>query len=385
MPTLSVIIPAYNERANLTELFDRLAAVLSEIDYEILVVDDDSPDGTASLARSIAQQNARVRTLQRVGRTGLSSAVVEGMLATSSPYIAVMDADMQHDEAILPEMLNTLKRDNLDLVIGSRNISGGSMGEFASHRVALSQLGRRLSRAVCRAELSDPMSGYFMVTRAYLQEVVHSLSCIGFKILVDLVASSRRPVRFAEVAYTFRNRHHGESKLDVVVGLEFLELLLDKMIRGWIPVSYLIFSMVGALGLVLNVVIVYVFLRLGSASFEVSQAAAALVVIALNFFINNRLTFRSTRLRGVRMWHGLLLFYLACSVGLVFNLAAAHGFRSFGLAWYFASFAGTVVGSVWNYLMTSLFVWRIRRRRQARLQVTREAAYQAAPIATFDR
>ena len=373
MPELSIIIPTYNERGNLAALLDSLVAALPGVDYEVVIVDDDSPDGTSALARSLAQHNRRVRALQRVGRRGLSSATVEGMLATSSPYIAVMDGDLQHDERILPQMLAKLKDENLDVVIGSRHTDGGSVGEFAARRVALSDLGRRLSQAICRAKISDPMSGYFLLTRDYFHEVVHSLSCIGFKILLDLIASSSRPVRIGEVGYTFRNRLHGESKLDIIVGLEYLQFLVDKTMGGWLPVSYLIFSMVGAVGLVVNWILVYVLLRSFPLSFDYSQALASFLVIGLNFALNNKLTFRAARLRGMRWLQGLGLFYLASSVGLAFNLAAAHGFRDFGVPWYAASLTGVAIGSIWNYWVTSLFIWKIGRRRAGHLR----AAYDA--------
>jgi dolichol-phosphate mannosyltransferase len=364
VPELSIIIPTFNERENLVSLLDRLSATLSEVDYEVVIVDDDSPDGTAALARSLAQQNRKVRTIQRIKRKGLSSATVEGMLSTSSPYIAVMDGDMQHDERVLPQMLEKLKAQNLDVVIGSRNTSGGSMGEFGAGRVALSEMGRRLSQAICRAKVSDPMSGYFVLTRSYLHEVVHSLSCIGFKILLDLIASSPRPVRIGEVGYTFRNRLHGESKLDIIVGLEYLQFLLDKSLGGWLPVSYFIFAMVGSVGLVVN----WVFLRSFAISFDMAQAIASLLVVALNFVLNNRFTFRGARLRGVRALRGLVLSYVAASIGLAFNLSAAHGFRDFGVPWYLASLTGVAIGSIWNYWITSLFIWRIGRNRVAHLR-----------------
>ena len=381
MPELSIIVPTYNERENLTSLIACLQAALGGLDYEVVVVDDDSADGTAALARSLAQQNPRVRVIQRIGRRGLSSATVEGMLATSAPYLAVMDADMQHDESILPLMLDRLKRENLDLVIGSRHVEGGSVGNFATHRQSLSQLGRRLSSLVCRARVNDPMSGYFVVSRSYFHEVAHSLSCTGFKILLDLIASARRPVRLAEIGYTFRSRVHGSSKLDILVGLEYCQLILDKLIGNWIPVSYLIFSAVGAIGLLANILLIYCLLQVSSLSFTMAQAAGSLAVIALNFFLNNHLTFRSARLRGRRVIQGLLAFYVACSVGLAFNLMAAKGFRDYGVPRYLASIIGVVIGSVWNYWVTSVLIWQVVRRRTASIQQVYEPV--PAPLRSF--
>lgn len=242
---LAVIIPTFEERENVAAVLERLAEALQDIQYEVIFVDDDSPDGTAERVRTIARRDPRVRIIQRIHRRGLASACVEGMLSTAAPYLAVLDADLQHDEKILPHMLHALKTQNLDVVVGSRNIEGGSMGKFAPWRIALSMLGRRLSSSICRCEITDPMSGFFLVRREYFMEVAHRVSAIGFKILVDLLASSRRPPKVAEVPYTFRNRLHGESKLDILVGLEYFQLILDKLIGNIIPPAFILFALVG--------------------------------------------------------------------------------------------------------------------------------------------
>src|SRR5581483_2042647 len=239
MIELAVVIPTFNERENVVPLLELLAAALDGISYEVIFVDDDSPDSTASLVRDIAVSNSLVRVLQRINRRGLASACVEGMLASSAPYIAVMDADLQHDERILPEMLREIKAQDVDVVVGSRNVEGGSMGEFSQTRVRLSMLGRRFSQAVCRCPIQDPMSGFFLLKRTFLMQVVHRVSGIGFKILVDLLASSNPPARVKEVPYTFRQRVRGESKLDILVGIEYLQLLLDKAIGDFIPPSFI--------------------------------------------------------------------------------------------------------------------------------------------------
>ena len=209
---LAVVMPTYNERKNVSTVLARLEQVLAGVEWEAIFVDDNSPDGTAEYIRGVALKNRRVRILERIGRRGLSSACIEGMLATPAPWIAVMDADLQHDETVLPRMLDRIKSEHLDLVIASRNIEGGSMGEFARGRVWLSNLGTRTSRLVCHCETSDAMSGFFIVDRAYFQHVVRRLTGTGFKILVDLLASEEpRPVRIREVSSHCRNRQQGES------------------------------------------------------------------------------------------------------------------------------------------------------------------------------
>ena len=368
MSELSIIVPTFNERANLMPLLQCLKRALGGIDYEVVIVDDDSPDSTAAMARSIAQSDPRVRVIQRIGRRGLASAAVEGMLATSAPYLLVMDADLQHDERIIPAMLEKLKRENLDIVVGSRNVSGGGMGEFAVKRVALSHTGRRLSDAICKTPVSDPMSGFFVLTREYFHHVVHHLSSVGFKILVDLLASARRPIRLGEVPYTFRSREHGESKLDILVGIEYLQLLVDKVTRGIVPVSYLLFGMVGSIGVVCNLVLAILLVKFTRASFRDAQLLGALITVAINFFLNNQVTFRFARLRGIRLAQGLAIFYVSCSVGLLAQVAVAYSLQREGLHWLVATLAGVLIGSVWNYSMAFLLVWHVRRRRTDRLQ-----------------
>jgi dolichol-phosphate mannosyltransferase len=363
---LAIVIPTFKERDNVVPLLERLAKTLVDVPYEVIFVDDDSPDGTADLVRSIALRNSRIRVLHRIKRRGLSSACLEGMQATAAPYIAVMDADLQHDETILPAMLSKIQAENLDLVVGTRNGVGGSMGEFAESRVKLSNLGRRLSKYVSRCDLSDPMSGFFVLRRPFLREVVHATSGIGFKILLDLVASSPRPVQVGEVPYRFSQRIHGDSKLDILVGLEYLKLLLDKLIGQYVPVNFLLFALVGAGGAVLHLACLYLLFRVMGIAFMPAQAIATVVGMTVNFFANNAITYRELRLRGLRMLGGLASFYVACSIGAVINLRLAAFLLEQGLlSWLWAGLVGVTIGSVWNYAVTAVFTWR---RRQVRMR-----------------
>jgi len=363
---LAVIIPTFKERENVLPLLDLLASALAGIRYEVIFVDDDSPDGTADLVREISLTNPAVRIIHRVNRRGLASACVEGMLASAAPYVCVMDADLQHDERIIPAMLGKLKTEGLDVVVGSRNVEGGSMGEFARHRVRLSMVGRRLSTKICGCDITDPMSGFFLLTRSFLMEAVHKVSGIGFKILVDLLASSRRPPRVAEVPYQFRTRQRGESKLDILVGIEYLQLLLDKLIGEYIPPSFILFVLVGCIGVVLHLGILGLELFWFHLAFKPSQAIAALAAMIANFLLNNLITYRDRRLRGWRILEGLILFCLACSIGLVINLTLADYARNAGAVWYVAGLLGLAVGSVWNYGVTRVLTWRTRRNAQRR-------------------
>jgi dolichol-phosphate mannosyltransferase len=358
---LAVVIPTYNELENIPLVLAAVEQALRGIEWEVVFVDDNSPDKTAESIRTLALTNRRVRVLERVGRKGLSSACIEGILATPAPYIAVMDADMQHDESILPKMLERMRSERLDVVVGSRKIDGGSMGEFARERVWLSNFGTRISKLVCRCEVTDAMSGFFLVDRAYFQKVVPRLTGAGFKILVDLLSSSPSSPRIGEVPYHFRNRQRGESKLDLNVELEYLYLLVDKVIGKWVPTRFVIYVLVGTLGLLVHLGALALLYYRGRVNFTLSQVAATFVAMTFNFLLNNVVTFRDRRLRGWRVVTGLLTFYLACSLGAVMNVSLAKFLLDSHVVWYLAGILGMATSSVWNYGVNTIFTWRRSR------------------------
>ena len=354
---LSVIVPTFNERENVEELVARLHQCLGGLAWEVIFVDDDSPDDTSGKVRMLAQLDANVRVIQRIGRRGLSSACVEGMLASAAPYLAVIDADMQHDETLLPLMLQTLKREGLDIVVGSRYVDGGGTGEWGDSRVAISKLATRLSRFVVPVELKDPMSGYFMLTRDAFVDSVRNLSSLGFKILVDLFASSSRPLRFKELPYVFRNRVAGESKLDGQAAWDYCMLLLDKMAGHILPVRFVPFAVIGGMGVLVHMAMLGIAFKGMDWNFRGSQLGAAIVAMVFNFSLNNAITYRDRRLRGVSWIRGLVSFMLACSVGTLANVGIASYLFDRDGGWFIAAFAGIVVGAVWNYAMTSVYTW----------------------------
>lgn len=358
---LAVVIPTFNERENIPVILSALSRALHDIDWEAIIVDDDSPDGTAEFVREIAATNPRIHVLERIGRRGLSSACIEGMLTTSAPYIAIIDADMQHDETVLPKMLERIRDGHFDLVVASRNLDDGGMGEFSRGRVWLSNMGNRVSRLVCHCDISDAMSGYFVIDRHFFQEIVHRLTGTGFKILVDILASSQRPVRVAEVPYRFRNRERGASKLDVNVELEYLFLLIDKMIGNYVPTRFVLFVLVGSLGMIIHLSTLALLYVVGKASFLVSQTAATLAAMTFNFLLNNVVTFRDRRLHGWRLLTGLLTFYLACSLGALMNVSFAEFLHRQAIPWYVAGVSGTAISSVWNYGVNTILTWRRSR------------------------
>jgi dolichol-phosphate mannosyltransferase len=353
---LAVVVPCFNERENVPILVDRLTSALEGLEWEVIFVDDDSPDGTSNVVRELAAGNRRVRCIQRIGRRGLSTAVIEGMLATSAPYLAVIDGDLQHDERLLPEMLNALKQENLDVVVASRYLTGGGTGQWDSSRVAMSTFATRLARVVIREPLSDPMSGFFMMTRPAMERAVHRLSGQGFKILVDLFASTPEPYRFRELPYVFQSRVHGESKLDSFVAWEYLMLLLDKLIGWLVPVRLVMFAAVGTTGVVVHLLSLRI--AMITFSFATSQAIATLIAMTSNFIINNVLTYRDRRLRGAKFATGLLSFFAICGVGAVANVGIASAVFQQRYTWWISALAGIAVGLIWNYAVSSALTWR---------------------------
>lgn len=356
---VAVVIPTFNESANVAQLAARLEIALAGYAWEAIFVDDDSPDGTASAARSIARLDPRVRVLQRIGRRGLSSACLEGMCATAAPLVAIIDGDLQHDEALLPRMVAALSADaGLDLVIGSRFMAGGGTGDWDRDRLAKSAVATRLSRFVLKVDLSDPMSGYFMVRTDLVRTLAPRLATIGFKILLDIMTARAEPLRFVELPYTFRNRAAGESKLDYVVALEYLIALYDRMFGRFIPVRFAMFSVIGAVGVGVHFCVLSAGLALG-ATFLFAQILAAFGAMTMNFVLNNALTYRDRRLRGLRqLVDGWVSFVAVCSVGLIANIGIAaflHDVQDG--TWAASALAGVLVGAVWNYALSSRFVW----------------------------
>jgi dolichol-phosphate mannosyltransferase len=358
---LTIVIPTFKERANVPILLEKLKAVLSHVVWEVIYVDDHSPDGTADAVREIARTDRRVRVIERIGRRGLSSACVEGMMASAAPYIAVMDADLQHDETALPEMLRKIEKERLDVVVASRLVAGGSMGDFAEKRVKLSNMGSKVSRLICRCEVSDPMSGFFIVDAKFLRVLVPNLTGSGFKILVDILASSPTAPHVGEVPYRFRTRQLGESKLDASVQLEYLFLIVDKLVGKWIPTRFALFVLVGAIGVIVHLTVLALLYLNYRHNFQQAQLIATAVAIAFNFLLNNAITFRDRQLMGWRILGGLLTFYTACSMGALINLAFANLLIRRGIAWYVAGISGTIISSVWNYGVNDVLTWHRSR------------------------
>ncbi len=359
MLDLAIILPTLNERDNIAPLVQRLDCALAGFVWEAIVVDDDSADGTADAARELALADPRIRVIQRIGRRGLASAVIEGACATAAPVMAVMDADHQHDPALLPAMLEKLRGGAADLVVASRFADGGSAAGLADARREMgSHMANRMARKLTGVELTDPMSGYFMLHTARVRALAPQLAGIGFKILLDILAASPEPLRVAEVPLQFAERRAGTSKLDRAVAFEFLVGLYERYLGQLIPTRFALFATVGGLGVLVHMLVLALFFPGMTATFWKAQALATFAAMTFNFWLNNWLTYRDQRLRGPAAlllgWGG---FCLTCSIGAIANVALAAWLKDAGVFWVPAALAGIVIGAVWNYALSSRFVW----------------------------
>jgi dolichol-phosphate mannosyltransferase len=360
-PELTVVIPAFNERTNVAILVERLRQALAGVAWEAVFVDDNSPDGTAAVVRAIGAQDDRIRCIRRIGRRGLAGACLEGMLASQAHYVAVMDADLQHDETLLASMLERLRPGEVDLVVASRYVEGGSAASFSSNRARISRWSGEISRRFLKVALSDPMSGFFMMRRAAVEELAPLLSSQGFKILLDIVATAAGRLRVAELPFVFRERLHGQSKLDSRIALDFVALLIAKLTNDAVSFRFLLFCLVGLSGVGVHMTTLLLALNaVPDIHFSMAQAIATIVAIAWNFAFNNALTYRDQRLTGRSFVTGLIRFEIICAVGALSNLGVASWIYEHDPDWWIAGLGGALMGAVWNYVVSAAFVWRSR-------------------------
>ncbi|WP_051460592.1 glycosyltransferase family 2 protein [Xanthobacter sp. 126] len=354
VPRLSVIVPTFNERGNVERMLAGIDGALKGVPYEVIFVDDDSPDGTADTVRQIGERDPRVRCIRRVGRRGLAGACIEGMLAAQAPLVAVIDGDLQHDVNVLRTMLD--RSPDADLVVASRYVDGGSADGLNRRRGAMSRTATGMARRILGIKTSDPMSGCFLIRRALVERLAPALSPNGFKILLDIMTASKEPMRVVEVPMAFAARDEGDSKLDSRTMLDFVTLLIFKVSGGAISPRFVWFSAVGGAGLVLHLLMLKGALLVGL-GFAVAQSIATIGAMTSNFAMNNVFTYRDRRVSGLAMLPALLKFYLICGAGAVANVGVASWVFEGGWRWWLAGVAGSVIGAVWNFAMTSLFVW----------------------------
>ena len=359
-PELTVVVPTFNEVVNVAILVKRLREALAGRDWEAIFVDDDSPDGTADAIRRIGAGDRRIRCIRRVGRRGLAGACIEGVLASQATYVAIMDSDLQHDETQLVAMLDKLKNENLDLVVASRYMDGHTEQGFNRKRARISGWATQLACMLAGRALSDPMSGFFVIRRTVFESLAARLSTQGFKILLDILTTAHGRLRTGEIPYIFHERLHGESKFDPQVAFAYVTLLLAKASNDFISLRFILFCLVGLSGVGVHMLALLIGLSLGGLSFQTSQIAATVMAITSNFFLNNMVTYSNARLHGFRLLLGWLKFTLICGVGAMSNVGIASWLYEQHAVWQTAGLAGAAVGVFWNFMVSAIFVWRLR-------------------------
>jgi dolichol-phosphate mannosyltransferase len=359
-PELTIVVPTFNERANIPLLVERLSHLLTACDWEVIFVDDNSPDGTAASARTIGEQDSRVRCIRRIGRRGLAGACLEGMLASQARYVAVMDADLQHDEGLLVPMLEALRAGRADVAVASRYLYGGSAAGLSKQRSRVSRGSNAIVRLLLGIDLTDPMSGHFMIRREAFEAIAPALSSQGFKILLDILATARGSLRTIELPSAFRERQHGESKLDSKIALDFAALVAAKLTHDAVSARFLLFCLVGFTGLGIHLSILSALLTLSDLSFGVAQAFATVGAIAWNFVLNNLFTYRDQRLTGWHFLTGLIRFQVICAIGAISNVGIATWIYDYHEVWWIAGLGGALIGTVWNFVVSAALVWRQR-------------------------
>ena len=359
---LTIVVPTYNEKLNVRPLVSLLDKALVDINWEVVFVDDDSPDGTADEVRELARTRLDVRVIHRIGRRGLSGACIEGILSSAARYVAVMDGDLQHDETVLISMIASFNTDpELNLVIGSRNVEGGSSGNGLSGiRSFGSNMATVMARKLLKIRVQDPMSGFFMIKLESFRDVVGELQRQGFKILTDLLSASRGSWKIKEIPFVFKERQYGQSKMDSAVTLEYFGLILARLTGGAISIRFVLFLFVGLTGILVQLLMVGIFLNVMFLSFFYSQILAVILAMTSNFFLNNILTYRDQSLSGKYILLGLLSFYFVCSLGAVANVAVANLVYNFVPLWILASFFGSAISSLWNFMSSKWLTWRVR-------------------------
>lgn len=366
---LSVVIPTYNERENVPEIVRRLNTVLEGVDWEVIFVDDNSADGTADAVRKLSRADHRVRLISRHNRRGLSSAVIEGALAAASDIVAVMDGDLQHDETVLPRMLAMITSKEADVVSASRFLQeDGAEGLSSDTRVKISNTGNALSNFLFNLDMTDPLTGFFMMRRTVALNALPALSEIGFKVLIDLIVSNKPRPRVKEVPFKFRSRVHGESKLDNRVMYDFFLFFIEKKVSRYLPMParFISFSLINSIGILVHLAVLVPAVSLSHLAFNTAQLLATGVAMLFNYSVNNALTYRDQQLKGSKFYVGFLIFVVLCSIGVIGNIGVASMIHDQyqGVLYVIPAIAGAFITVVWNYAATRAFVWGNNRMRQ---------------------
>jgi len=356
---LSIVIPTFNERENISPLLCSLDLALTDTPFEVIFVDDNLPDGTSDHIRQIAQKRKQLRVIQRINERGLSSACVEGVKASLAQHVLIMDADLQHDEKIIPELLAAVSSGTADVASGTR--FGGNNSEvkgLSLHRLLLSYAANFLAKVISGQKLKDPMSGFFLFCREDFMKALPKMACSGYKVYFDFLCSSSSKLEVIEVRFHFRERQSGESKLDLGVLWEYLLLLGSKITLGIIPVRCIGFCAVGLTGVGVHFLLMLGLFHMAALAFITAQTVSTLIAMIWNYYWNNTLTYSQNRQRGTAFLKGLGTFILISTCGALVSILISDWLYKKSILWPIAVFAGIIYSSVWNYALSRWLVWK---------------------------
>ena len=354
---ISIIIPTYNERDNIIPLVERIDHALSNYDYEIVFVDDNSGDGTAETAMALSSKYP-VKVVVRRNKRGLASAVVDGIQHATGQFLGVMDADLQHPPEVIPDLLRKISS-GVDIAIASRYVKGGGCQGWGVTRKILSKGAIVLAHLLLPSTrpVKDPMSGFFMFNRQVVANA--HLSPTGFKILLEILLEGKFQT-IAEVPYTFRIRSGGESKLNARQQVDYLKHVYSLMKRKGELWRFLKFCVVGLSGVLVNMGLLWLLTELAGLFYLLSAAISIETSIISNFIFNNYFTFRDRRSPGVKSFlNRLVKFNLVSLAGLGINMGVLWLLTEvFGLYYLLSNLCGIVVATLWNYLVNTWWTWK---------------------------
>lgn len=351
MSKLSIIIPTYNERENLGALLERIFSSLGGLNFEVIVVDDNSPDGTGKLADEIASKRRDMKVVHRERKLGLGTAILDGIRVAEGEFIGVMDADMQHPPELLKTMLEKAG-EGADIVIASRYVEGGKVDGWSFVRRATSKGALWLSHLLLPRvrKIKDTLSGYFIFKKSVIEGI--SLNVKGFKLLIEILARGKYE-KVVEVPYTFRARAAGRSKLSLSEKIDYLKQILRLS-------DYRIFKFtaVGVSGLVVNNGVLWLLVSaLGAIPFLAGIFSIEASILS-NFALNNFWTFKDRK--GGSFLSRMLKYHGSVALGAVVNYATLVTLTIIGLHLIVANTIGIFLGFISNYLLSETFVWKWR-------------------------
>ena len=357
---ISVIIPTFNEVKNIIPLIESLISILDHLKYEIIVVDDDSPDGTSDVINNFMDNNDNVKLITRIDRSGLSSAIKEGLIFARGDYLLVLDGDGQHDPACIKNILNEILEDQTDLVIASRFLESSQLKGLSGKRILGSKIANNAARISFNnnyINLTDYLIGCFFIKKSE-KNLIKKIEINGFKFLFELISVSKCRLFAKEVPLLFKKRSYGNSKLDIAIVWDFLLSILHNFSFRILPRRAISFGFVGLSGILVQFLIVFLLTKIFLIDFYKALPFAVIGAASSNFLINNFLTFRFNKLKNLSLLFGYFKFLLVASLPIIANIGITTTFYNYvARDTFLAQLAGIVIVYAWNYLASSSFIW----------------------------